>query len=78
MRTRSESAYLSVLGRHVRRLREQSGLSQEGLALKSGIDRTYISSLERGERNVAALNLRRIAKTLGIRTAALFDFEGTR
>lgn len=60
-----ESAFLLALGQNIRALRMARGLSQEELALRSDIHRTYVSSVERGERNIAILNLRKIARTLG-------------
>jgi len=70
----AETAYLSALGRRLRDLRRARGYSQEQLALKAGIDRTYVSSVERGKRNVAALNLRKMAKALAVSPKDLLDF----
>ena len=53
-----------VLGANIRCRRESAGLSQEALALHAGIHRTYIGSVERGERNVSLLNIVRIARAL--------------
>ncbi|WP_247329517.1 helix-turn-helix transcriptional regulator [Bradyrhizobium sp. 21] len=50
----------------MRRLRAARGLSQEALAHESGLNRTYLSGVERSERNVSIDNLARIAKGLGI------------
>ncbi|MGZ9841228.1 helix-turn-helix domain-containing protein [Tsukamurella ocularis] len=55
----------------VRRSRVQAGLSQEGLAAVAGLDRTYVSSLERGRRNPTLATQRRIADALGIRLSSL-------
>ena len=55
-----------VLARNMRRLRAARGLSQEALAHDCGINRTYLSSVERSERNVSIDNIARIAKGLQI------------
>lgn len=54
------------LGDRIRRHRERLGLSQEGLAYKAGINRTYIASLEAGQRNPSLDLMARLAKALGI------------
>ena len=54
-------------GVKLRELRKQKGLSQEDLALKSGLHRTYISDIERGSRNLSLKNIEKIAKALGIK-----------
>ena len=51
------------------------GLSQEKLSFKCDLDRTYIGSVERGERNIAAINLKKIAKALNISVSELFNFD---
>ena len=55
---------LSRLGAQIRALRKEKGLSQEGFALKADVDRSYIGSIERGERNVSFLMLVKIASCL--------------
>jgi transcriptional regulator with XRE-family HTH domain len=57
----------------VRELRQARGYSQEELAERSGLHRTYISSLERGQRNVGIDNVRVLAEALGVPTANLFE-----
>ncbi len=47
----------SEFGKRVRELRARSGMSQELLADRSGLDRTYISGVERGERNISLVNI---------------------
>ena len=55
---------LDLLGATVRTCRRRLGLSQEALADRVGLHRTYIGGIERGERNVALLNLLRLARAL--------------
>jgi transcriptional regulator with XRE-family HTH domain len=57
----------------MRRLRAARGLSQEGLAHESGINRTYLSGVERSERNVSIDNIARIARGLGVKPYILLD-----
>ncbi|OGH94280.1 MAG: transcriptional regulator [Candidatus Magasanikbacteria bacterium RIFOXYD2_FULL_41_14] len=60
-------------GNRLRELRKQKSLSQEDLAFKSGLHRTYISDIERGSRNLSIKNIEKIAKALGLQPKALFD-----
>jgi transcriptional regulator with XRE-family HTH domain len=62
---------LVKLGQSLRRHRETAALSQEKLAEVADIDRTYVSDIERGNRNPGIKNLARLAKALGITTAQL-------
>lgn len=64
---------LLTLGSKVRAMREQIGLSQEGLAEKCGFDRTYISMVERGKRNISLLNLLKLSKGLGTSASILTE-----
>lgn len=59
----------------MRRLRAARGLSQEALAHESGINRTYLSAIERSERNVSIDNIARIAKGLHIESWKLLKDE---
>jgi transcriptional regulator with XRE-family HTH domain len=59
-------------GRRLRALRRERGLSQEELAFRAGLHRTYVSSAERGERNVALINIERLARALEIDMCDLF------
>ena len=63
---------LALLGQQIRRLREEKGLSQEEFAGLANLDRAYYGGIERGERNVAALNLIKIALALGVEVGELF------
>ena len=60
----ASNAVVDAFGAAIRRLRQGRGLSQEGLAELSGLHRTYIGGIERGERNVNLVNIGRIASTL--------------
>jgi transcriptional regulator with XRE-family HTH domain len=66
------SAELKRFGARVRDLRLAAGLSQEDLAAKSGLHRTYIGGVERGERNVGLQNIHAIARALEITVERLF------
>lgn len=59
-------ADLQRLGRRIRELRTRAGLSQEELADRAGLHRTYIGGIERGERNVGVLNLLQLARALKV------------
>ncbi len=59
-------------GRALRLRREKLGVSQEAFADMCQLDRTYIGGIERGERNVALVNIEKIAKTLRLTIAELF------
>jgi transcriptional regulator with XRE-family HTH domain len=62
---------LLKFGDRVRELRKAKGLSQEAFASICGLDRTYISGIERGVRNISLLNIQLIAKALDISLANL-------
>ncbi len=64
-------ALLQKFGARVRELRESSNLSQEGLAEAASLDRTYISGVERGIRNVSLVNINAIACALGVTVSDL-------
>lgn len=59
------------VGKRVRSLRLKKGWSQEELAFQSGLHRNYIGGIERGERNVAIVNLARLATAFGVRPSVL-------
>jgi transcriptional regulator with XRE-family HTH domain len=66
------SPVLIQLGLKIRSLREAQGLSQESVALGCGLDRSYFGGIERGEHNVAVVNLEKIAISLDVHLADLF------
>jgi transcriptional regulator with XRE-family HTH domain len=58
-------------GHRVRELRKKKGLSQEGLALESGLDRSYVGGVERGERNISLENIEKLARALHVHPGEL-------
>lgn len=64
---------LVKLGIEIRETRKSQGLSQEALAEKAGIDRSYIGGIERGEHNIAVINLQKISSALGIKLYRIFE-----
>ncbi len=69
--THSRSKELLALGRAIRVMRLETGLSQKALADEAGIDRSYIGGVERGEHNVALINIVKISKSLKITASEL-------
>jgi transcriptional regulator with XRE-family HTH domain len=61
------------LGARLRDLRVQAGISQEELAARAGVHRTYLGGIERGERNPSVANLHKLAQALGVDLATLFE-----
>ena len=68
-----EDSILQVFGQRVREIRAEKELSQEKLGFLSGLDRTYISGVERGVRNVSLVNIAKIAKSLDVSPADLLS-----
>ncbi len=62
---------LSRFGKKLRAIRQKRGLSQEALAEEAGLHRTYVSSVERGGRNISLLNIERLAKALKVKISEL-------
>jgi transcriptional regulator with XRE-family HTH domain len=74
--SRNQTPARETLARNLRRLRAQQGISQEQLADLAGLHRTYVSSIERGERNVSIDNIERLAKALKVTAADLIKDGG--
>lgn len=66
-------ADLKKLGDRIREVRRTAGISQEELAERAGLHRTYVGGVERGERNVGVLNLIQIARALNVKPAELLS-----
>ncbi len=64
---------LEQFGNNVKKYRLKLNLSQEQLALKAGLDRTYIGGIERGERNISLNNIKKISLALEIKISKLFE-----
>ena len=62
---------LVAFGRSVREARAERGVSQEELAHLAGIDRSYMSSIERGAQNLGLMSMHRIAEALGVTLSEL-------
>ena len=63
------------LGKKIKELRLCAGYSQEELASKAGLHRTYMSDIERGERNVSVENIKKIADALNVDPSELLKFH---
>jgi transcriptional regulator with XRE-family HTH domain len=62
----------AAFGQAIRAIRNRRGISQEALALQCGLDRTYISGIERGTRNPSLTNILKLAAALEVRPSELF------
>lgn len=63
-----------LVGKRVKELRNNLGISQEELADLAGLDRTYITSVECGKRNISIVNIEKLAKALKVSLAEFFTF----
>ena len=64
---------LKYFGNRLVEIRKSQGISQEKLALESGIARSYLSGVERGIRNIALINIHKLANALGVTAATLLE-----
>ena len=71
----SKSSQLASFGKIVRQIRESKGFSQEEFAALCGLDRTYISGIERGRRNIGLANILLIADALNVKASTLLEFH---
>jgi transcriptional regulator with XRE-family HTH domain len=65
---------LKLFGECIRELRKAEGISQEELAHKANLHRTYIGMIERGEKNISIINIEKIAHALKINISELFKY----
>jgi transcriptional regulator with XRE-family HTH domain len=61
------------IGRRIKQLRETANMSQKDLAYTSDLDRSYIASVENGQRNISIVNIEKIAKALGVTLKEFFN-----
>ena len=61
------------IGKRIKELRNLRGFSQEELAARAGIDRTYVNSVENGRRNISIVNIEKISRALKTDIASFFD-----
>ncbi len=64
-----------ALGNRIKKLRQGLKISQEALAYRADLDRTYIASIEKGRRNVSIVNIERIALALNCTLSSFFDAD---
>jgi transcriptional regulator with XRE-family HTH domain len=60
-------------GKAIRQMREEAGISQETLALRAGLGRSYFSGVERGVRNIGLVNIAKVADVLDVSPGAIFE-----
>jgi transcriptional regulator with XRE-family HTH domain len=65
--------WCKIVGKNVRKIRQQRGMTQEKLAFEAGIDLTYVGGIERGKRNPSLLVMARVADALSVPLAKLLN-----
>ena len=65
----------SKIGNRIKELRDLNGMSQKDLAYASDLDRSYIASVEKGQRNISIVNIEKIALALGVTIKVFFENE---
>ena len=63
------------IGTRIKELRESSKMSQKDLAYTSDLDRSYIASVENGQRNISIVNIEKVAQALGVSLKEFFKTE---
>lgn len=71
MKTTPKSPLRDIVARNMRKLRAERGWSQEYLANEAGLNRTYLSAVERSEQNISIDNLHRVAEGFGVEAWSL-------
>ena len=72
---KSKNKILITFGEKVREIRKEKGLSQEELAHKADLHRTYIGMIERAEKNITLVNIEKIANALDVSITDLFNHD---
>jgi len=62
-----------IIGHRIKQLREKIGMSQKDLAFESDLDRSYIASVENGQRNISIVNITKIATALNVSLKEFFN-----
>lgn len=65
-----------IFGKNMRRIRMAAGLSQDEIAVRMGVEQTYVSGLERGVRNPTLTTVDRVAAALNVKITALLEANG--
>lgn len=72
----NDAQILKLFGRQLQAARNAKGWSQEKLAIEAELDRTYVSSVERGRRNISIINIYKLANALDVTPESLLKNNG--